>query len=182
MKPRVPASPDLPVDPSSFRQVMGRLATGVTVVTTRCDDGFDHAMTANSFTSVSLDPLLVLVCVEVGTRFHAAAVVQRAWGVSVLDASAEPAARWFATSGRPLEGQLDRVAHHRGRLTGAALLDGALATLECRTTEQVEAGDHTIVIGEVLGLAMPDQSALPLLFWAGRFGLPHTVGRAARPA
>lgn len=148
---------------------MGRLATGVTVVTTRSHDGFDHAMTANSFTSVSLDPLLVLVCVEHGTRFHAAAIAQDTWGVSVLDATATAAARWFATAGRPLEGQLERVRYHRGPLTGSALLDGALATLECRTTQRHEAGDHTIVVGEVLALAMPSPDADALLHWAGGF-------------
>lgn len=163
-------SADLPLNPASFRAALGRLPTGVVVVTTRCDDGFDHAMTANSFSSVSLDPLLVLVCVEHGTRFYDAVSTQAHWAVSVLPAGAGDTARWFATPGRPLEGQLDRVAYHRGPATGAALLDDSLATVECRTTVQHEAGDHTILVGEVLSLARATPDAAPLVFFGGRFG------------
>ena len=95
------------VDPGRFRLAMGRFATGVTVVTTRAGE-HDHAMTANSLASVSLDPLLVLVCVENDSRFFDAVIDTGAWGVSVLPHRARPAAAWLATSGRPLHGQLDR--------------------------------------------------------------------------
>ncbi len=111
---------------------MGRFATGVTVVTARVG-AIDHAMTANAFASVSLEPLLVLVCVEREARFHDAVVEAGRWGVSVLDGSARAVSEWLATRGRPLHGQLDRVPHHYGPVTGAALLDASLATMECRT-------------------------------------------------
>ena len=87
---------------------VGRFATGVTVVTA-VDGGLDHAMTASAFTSVSLDPMLVLVCVENEARFHDAIIAAGAWAVSILDASARPVAEWLATRGRPLHGQLDRI-------------------------------------------------------------------------
>src|SRR5215212_2036229 len=99
-------------------------------------------MTANAFASVSLDPLLVLVSVERESRFHDAVSVTAGWGVSILSAAAEPAPRWLATKGRPLEGQLDQVAHHRSPNLGVALIDGALATLECHTVDTHKAGDH----------------------------------------
>ncbi|MEI2733229.1 MAG: flavin reductase family protein [Dermatophilaceae bacterium] len=156
-------------DEEVFRRAFGRFATGVAVVTCR-HDGLDHAMTANAVASVSLDPPLVLVCVEVETRFHEAIVGVDAWGVSVLTASARPAARWLATKGRPLQGQLDVVAHHRGPLTGVALLDDSLATLECRTAAIHPAGDHSIVVGQVLGLTLAESEQPALTFYRGAFG------------
>src|ERR1700710_1785832 len=97
-------------DPSAYRRAMGRFATGVTVVTARAGD-IDHAMTANTFTSVSLEPLLVLICVEREARFHDAVIEAGQWGVSVLDGSARAVSEWLATRGRPLHGQLDRAPH-----------------------------------------------------------------------
>ena len=93
-------------------------------------------MTASAFTSVSLDPLLVLVCVDKEARFRDAVLESGIWGVSVLSRAGRRAADWFATKGRPLVGQLDRFPHHRGQVTGAALLDDALAWLECRTARR----------------------------------------------
>src|SRR4029453_2539577 len=108
---------------------------------TAVDDGKDHAMTANAFTSVSLDPLLVLVGVETEARFHDPITSAGEGGVSILDATARPAASWLATRGRPLHGQLDRVPFHRGPLTGVALLEQAIAHLEVRTTATHPGGD-----------------------------------------
>ncbi|MDH4016127.1 MAG: flavin reductase family protein, partial [Actinomycetota bacterium] len=92
-------------DPTAarFRRATGRYATGIAVITTRAD-GLDHAMTANSFTSVSLDPLLALVCVERDSRFHSAVLAAGTWAVSFLPEGQEATARWFATRGRPLDG------------------------------------------------------------------------------
>ncbi len=156
----------------AFRAALARFATGVTVVTTVAD-GLDHAMTANSFTSVSLDPLLVLVCVEQEARFHDAILESGQWGVSVLDDSSRLASTWFATRGRPLHGQLDRHPHSRGPVTGVALLEASLATLECRTTAVHDGGDHTIVVGEVLSVSLPQPEASPLLWFRGHY---HRLG------
>lgn len=164
-----PVDPLDPVDPIHFRHAMGRFATGVTVLTTHID-GHDHAMTANSLTSVSLDPVLVLACVEIESRFYDAVVEAGQWGVSVLPASARATAAWLATRGRPLHGQLDRVPHHRGPATGIALLDGALATVECRTREVYPGGDHVIVLGEVLSIATTESDDGALLYYRGAYG------------
>ncbi len=161
------ASPDRPPtaeDVALFRRAVGRFATGVCVVTA-VDGGIDHAMTANAFTSVSLEPLLVLVCVETEARFHDAIVASGAWGVSILDASARSASDWLATRGRPLHGQLDRVPHRRGPVTGAALLEQSQAWLECRTQQIVPAGDHSIVIGEVVSSQLGRDDAGALLYY-----------------
>ena len=152
-----------PATVEGFRRAAGRFATGVCVVTA-VDENMDHAMTANAFTSVSLEPLLVLVCVETEARFHDAITDAGAWGVSILDATARPAAAWLATRGRPLHGQLDRVPFRRGPLTGAALLDQALGWLECRTYAVYPGGDHSIVVGEVISVGFGDESAGALLY------------------
>jgi len=152
----------------AFRKALGRFATGVTIVTTTVD-GEDHAMTANAFTSVSLDPLLVLVCVEKVTRFHDSILASGVWGASVLDQSAREAAVWFSTRGRPLEGQFVRFPYIRGEQTGVPLLLGALSPLECRTRATYDGGDHTVVMGDVLSVttAHPDRS--PLVYYAGAY-------------
>ncbi|MEV0622846.1 flavin reductase family protein [Nonomuraea sp. NPDC050404] len=154
------------VDPATYRQIIGKFATGVAIVTTRLND-VDHAMTVNSFTSVSLDPLLVLFCAEKVARFHDAVMESGVWGVSILPASMEDASRFFAHRGRPLNGQLTRWPHHRGE-SGAALFDGAIATVECATTAVHDGGDHSIVVGGVLALDTPSDGA-PLLYHEGRY-------------
>jgi flavin reductase (DIM6/NTAB) family NADH-FMN oxidoreductase RutF len=151
---------------------MGRFASGVTVVTARVGE-IDHAMTANAFASVSLEPMLVLVCVEQEARFHDAVMAAGQWGVSVLDGSARATSEWLATRGRPLHGQLDRVPHHYGPVTGAALLEQSLATMECRTVGSFPGGDHTIVVGEVLAIGTRDSDDGGLIHFRGRYDRIH---------
>lgn len=154
------------LDQRTYRKVVGRFATGVAIVTTRAG-GVDHAMTVNSFTSVSLEPLLVLICVERVARFHDAVIEAGVWGVSVLPASMEEASRHFALRGRPLNGQLARWPHHRGE-SGVALFDDAVATVECTTYAVHPGGDHSIVVGAVSALGAPGDGA-PLLYHEGRY-------------
>ena len=156
------------LDALEYRRVVGRFATGVTVVTTVAD-GEHHAMTCNSFTSVSLEPVLVLFCAEKIARFHDVVLETGSWAVSVLAQGQERVSRQFAVRGRSLEGQFEGLPHSHGPLTGAAVLDGALAALECRTVSTTDAGDHTVVIGEVLGLGVPDPTGDPLLYYEGRY-------------
>jgi flavin reductase (DIM6/NTAB) family NADH-FMN oxidoreductase RutF len=156
------------IDPADFRRAAGRLPTGILVVGTRLD-GADHAMTVSAFTAVSLDPVLVLFCAEKIARFHDTVLAAGFWSVSVLDENAEKTARWLATRGRPLEGQLDGIAHHAGPVTGAPVLDEALAALECRTTAVHDGGDHSIVVGEVVGVTDAGADRGPLVHHAGKY-------------
>jgi flavin reductase (DIM6/NTAB) family NADH-FMN oxidoreductase RutF len=158
-----------PLDPAVFRQAMGRVVHGVSVLTTVAG-GHDHAMTADTVTSVSLEPLLVLCCAETEARYHDAVLESGVWGVSVLAADQRAASEWFATRGRPLHGQLDRTPFHRGEKTGVALLDGALMHLEVRTTDVHPAGDHSIIVGEVLSIGLPDTVGSALVHYRGRYG------------
>ena len=155
-------------DVDLFRRAMSRFATGVSVLTTRTRD-IDHAMTANALTSVSLEPMLLLVCVEREARFHDAVVEAGIWGLSVLAAAERPAADWLATRGRPLHGQLDLIAHHQGPQTGVALLDSAMSTFECRTTAVHPAGDHSIVVGEVVSVTATAHPGEALVYYRGRY-------------
>ncbi len=170
MSPVDPVGGDVALpDADRFRRAMGRFATGVVVLTTRSRD-IDMAMTASALTSVSLEPMLLLVCVEREARFHDAVIESGCWGVSVLSTSDRPAADWLATRGRPLHGQLDRLAHHHGPQTGVALLDAALATFECRTTAVYPAGDHSIVVGEAVSVTDADHPGDALVYYRGRYG------------
>ena len=156
------------VDADAFREAAGRFATGIVVVSTSLD-GVDHAMTVNAFTSVSLDPLLVLFCSEKIARFHGAVLAAGSWAVSVLGEDAEETSRWLATRGRPLEGQLAGYPHHPGPRTGAPVLDDAIASLECRTRDVHDGGDHSIVVGEVVGVSSQRPDVGPLLYYQRKY-------------
>jgi flavin reductase (DIM6/NTAB) family NADH-FMN oxidoreductase RutF len=154
------------VSPSDFpdskllRRAFGTFATGITVMTV--GGANPHGMTANSFASVSLDPPLVLVCVDHTAVMHESLVARGTFGVSVLAADQEKAARHFADPGRPLgRAQFDAVDWLPGRLTGAPLITGAIAHLECALWRGYEGGDHTIFVGRLLSVDwQADQDAL----------------------
>ena len=151
---------------SDFRHALGSLAGGISVVSC-CVSGEDHAMTATAVVSVSLEPPLVLCCVSRSSRFWEAISAVDKWSVSILAEEATPHARWLATSGRPLAGQLDQVPHHRGG-NGCALIDDSLAWLECSTESQTRAGDHDIVIGRV-DTARLGPGTEPLVYWRSNY-------------
>jgi flavin reductase (DIM6/NTAB) family NADH-FMN oxidoreductase RutF len=129
---------------------------------------------------VSLDPLLVLFCAEKIARFHDAMLGAGTWAVSVLDEESEKTARWLATRGRPLDGQLNSIRHHPGPQTGAPILDNALAAIECRTIAVHDGGDHSIVVGEVIGVSEPCPGGLPLLYYGSSYRRLAEDGRAER--
>ncbi|GAA1685765.1 flavin reductase family protein [Kribbella sp. NPDC056951] len=141
------------VPPEEFRAALGQFAAGILIMST-LQDGVAHAMTANAFTSVSLDPPLVLVCVDKGVRMHDAVLDCGYWAISVLAADQQPLAARFARSGRDLYSQFDGVATEAGPKSGCPVITGSLSWLECRTWATYEGGDHTIVVGEVLSLGL----------------------------
>ena len=166
--------------PGELRDVMGRFATGVTVLTAPGENG--HGMTANAFTSVSLEPPLVLCCVAYTARGHDAIVAAGGYGVSVLGSEQRDVAKYFANRGRPGgAAQFDSVAHTPGPITGAPLLDGALAWLECELVQTYAGGDHSIFLGRVLA-ARTGPAEQPLLFFQGRFQEPPAEPPIARSA
>jgi flavin reductase (DIM6/NTAB) family NADH-FMN oxidoreductase RutF len=153
------SSPEV-TDPKALRRAFGTFATGVTVVTT--GGSTPHAMTANSFTSVSLDPPLVLVCVDRSAVMHGCLTETGAFAVSVLAAHQEEVALHFADRRRALGiAQFRDVDWAPGALTGAPLLDGTVTRFECELWRAYDGGDHTIFVGKVLSMDQPgDQDAL----------------------
>ena len=163
--PRTPA-PD--VSPRQLRDTMGNLVTGVCVITAIAD-GEDVAMTANSVTSVSLDPPMILVCIAHAARFHDVLVNSTHWGVSILDAEAAEVSAHFARPERDRQGQFDKTRHHRGLATGVALVDDSCAYLECSTEIVYPGGDHSIVVGRVVATELRASSVHPLVFHRGTY-------------
>jgi len=150
----------------ALRDVMSQFATGITVLTARGDSA--HGMTANAFTSVSLDPPMVLCCVARAARMHDTILEARNFGVSVLSTEQESVARYFASRSRPAGlAQFDRVDWFPGRFTGVPLLTGSMAWLECDLTEVYEGGDHSIFLGTVRSASRGGGQAL--LFLHGGF-------------
>lgn len=157
------------LDPSDYRHVVSRYATGVTVVSTIAD-GRRHGMTVNSFTSLSLHPLLAMFACEHDAVLHAPLMQAGVWAVSVLAADQQPAAAYFATRERPGPGpdQFDGWPSRPGPVTGAPLLDGCLGWLEFRTWATYDGGDHTIVVGEVAGMQTGGEGS-PLLYFRSEY-------------
>lgn len=152
------------LDSDLFRSVLGRFATGVTVVTARDEEGRDHGMTVNAFSSLSLDPPLVLCCVDrAASMFHSLAIGQY-FAVNILSATQEALSRRF--SNLDADTRFEGVGFSRGVL-GAAILDEVLAYLECRIVARHQAGDHAIIIGEVQHAATGDDR--PLLYYRGGY-------------
>ena len=152
------------VDPDTFRSVLGRFASGITVVTARDAADRDYGMTVSAFCSVSLSPPLVLICVDHQASSHTAILEAAHFAVSILAAHQEPLSRRF--SGPDEDKRFDGIGYTRG-LTGAALLDDALAHIECTRVAQYDAGDHTVVIGEVD--AAVAHGHRPLLYYRGGY-------------
>ncbi len=137
---------------------MSHFESGVTIVTAVRDD-VAHAMTATAVSAVSLTPPLILVCVSRTSRFHAIIEEQDRWAVSILAAAQAPIARHFANRGRDLLTQFDPIPHRVGAASGAPVIEDALAWAECRTWARYDGGDHTIVVGELLGGGGPSEAA-----------------------
>ena len=150
------------VDSRHFRNVLGHFLTGVTVVTVR--DGQDvHGMTASAFTSVSLDPPLVLVCVGKRARLHAWMAKDTPFGVSILGEAQAPLSNLFA--GYPAA---DTVVEFDASFGTTPVITGALAWLDCTVVSLVDAGDHTIVIASVERAHA--QEGAPLAYYRGKYG------------
>jgi len=162
------------VTQGEFRKAMGSFATGVTVITVDYE-GEVHGMTANAFASVSLDPLLVLVCVDHRARTHTHLHAKKRFGVNVLAENQRAISEYYAAptlthqyAEREAGARFDRTQH------GTPVLHGALAYLECRLHTALDAGDHTIFIAEVEDVVVWEGD--PLLYFRGEYRRIGTEG------
>lgn len=151
------------LNPTEFRKAMGAFATGVTIITVNLDDEV-HGMTANAFTSVSLDPMLVLVCVDHSTRTHAHLHAKKRFGINVLGEDQIAISEYYARPERSHEhAEAEAGARFARTRHGTPMLHGALAFLECRLESVQEAGDHSIFIAQVEDVVVREGD--PLLFF-----------------
>jgi flavin reductase (DIM6/NTAB) family NADH-FMN oxidoreductase RutF len=150
-----------------FRSALSSFATGVTVITTRGEE-HSYGMTANAFSSVSLDPPLVLVCAKAASEGSQHIGVNRCFCVNILAAEQEPLSRFFSSKDRPKGRDAFKGVPHWTGATGSPILDGVVAHLDCELHATHTAGDHGIFIGEVLDLAVDGEKA-PLLFCGGGY-------------
>lgn len=152
--------------PSDFRKAMGCFATGVTIVTVD-QDGEVHGMTANAFCSVSLDPVLVLVCVDQRARTHAHLHARKRFGINVLRSDQQAVSEYYARSTESHQHAEEAGASFERTAHGTPVLGGGLAYLECRLHSTQQAGDHTIFIAEVEDVVVREGE--PLLFFRGQY-------------
>lgn len=155
-----------------LRHVFGRFTTGVTVVTSRIGES-THGITVNSFTSVSLDPPLVLICIDRSARAHHFIPEAGAFAINILSSKQRQVSDYFAQKNpSSREDEVSEFPYSNG-LTGAPILDGIIAFVECRLSQSYSAGDHTIFVAEVVN-AQQVSELQPLLFYRGSYpGLPE---------
>lgn len=151
------------LDESAFRAILGRFASGITVITLRDAEDRDHGMTVSAFSSVSLDPPLVMVCVDRSATMHDRLYASERFAINILASDQEALSRRFAEA---RDDRFDGVGYHRD-LTGAALLDDALAHLEVSTWARYDGGDHTIIVARVDHAS--GREARPLLYYRGGY-------------
>ena len=153
----------MPIERNELRRVMGHFATGVTIITTKSKEGAPAGLTANSFTSVSLDPPLILVAVDKKADSWPHFEESKVFTVNILNDEMETLSRKFAVSGGD---KFQGVAYHTGA-NGVPILDGALAYLECNLYATYDGGDHTLYLGLIE--QVETHEAKPLIFYRGGY-------------
>jgi flavin reductase len=165
------------VSPDEFRRTLSSFATGVTVVTTTMG-GVLHGMTANAFASVSLDPLLVLVCVDRTAGMHELLSKARVFAVTVLTADQSELSAWFASPRRPSgRDQFRGIGWHPAPVTGCPVLSEGLAFVDCHLTAVHDGGDHSIFLGQVVDLGSLKPGAEPLIWYESTY---HRLANTCR--
>jgi flavin reductase (DIM6/NTAB) family NADH-FMN oxidoreductase RutF len=154
----------VPLDPDTFRSVLGRFASGVTIVTTRDPAGHDHGMTVSAFCSLSLEPPQVLICIDRAATMYDVLVGAPTFAVNILSSDQEALSRRFSTP--DASQRFDGVGFTRGS-SGDTLIDDAIAYLECRVVNRFDGGDHCIFVGEIEAATARDER--PLLYYRGGY-------------
>jgi flavin reductase (DIM6/NTAB) family NADH-FMN oxidoreductase RutF len=163
MSSKLAGGPVSTLDKQAFCRNCGKFATGITVVTVLDDAGGPHGMTANSFTSVSLEPPLVLVCVDHRARILKDLRTSKHFGINILEEHQKALSSHFARSAHDRFDGIEFLPGH----TGVPLLPGMLSTMECEIRTLTEAGDHTIVVGEVIHATCHDGK--PLIYFGSHY-------------
>ena len=160
------------IDATTYRHTIGQFTTGVTVVTT-ATGGRLHGTTVSSLASVSLDPLLLLICIDAQAHAHEQISTSGKFAVNILAEDQEDVSIVFAEASEPEQGRLRGIPFRLGE-SGAPIIEGCLAYLECAVAERYAGGDHTIFLGEVLDGQVLRGDARPLLYFRSRY---RRIGR-----
>jgi flavin reductase (DIM6/NTAB) family NADH-FMN oxidoreductase RutF len=160
----------MPIEKDLFRRVMGSFASGVTVVTVSMKDGEPTGFTANAVTSLSIEPRMLLVCVSEKSATLSQIEEAGSFVVNILSAGQQDTAQQFATR---RDNRFEGILWRPGHQTGAPVLDGSLAYVECKLYSTAKGGDHVILMGEILGGEANE--AEPLLYFRGRYGTYDAV-------
>jgi flavin reductase (DIM6/NTAB) family NADH-FMN oxidoreductase RutF len=153
------------IDSETFRAVLGRFASGVTIITARDEQGNDHGMTVSAFCSLSLNPTLVLVCISADASMLPVMLRHPRLGINILSSDQEAYSRRFAAEE---DGRFDGIAFRRGQ-NGVVLLEDALAHMECRVVSHHDAGDHIIFVAEIDRAEPTAREGRPLLYYRGGY-------------
>ena len=153
----------MPVDKAEFRRALGHFAAGVTVVTANFQ-GANSGITVTAFSSLSLEPPLVLICIDKKARMHDRLPSGGHFAVNMLADDQELVSREFASSKAD---PFQTIGYHEGA-TGAPLIRGAIAAVECKIVDRLEGGDHAIIIGQVEATHV--REGKPLLYFRGGYG------------
>ncbi len=153
----------MPISKDEFRHALGRFASGVTVVTTKDSGGRLHGITVSAFCSVSLEPPLILVCIEKNTGSHYAFEQSKSFVVNILREDQQYLSDRFASF---LPDKFAAVKYHSG-IDGLPVLEDVLANLECRLVSSHASGDHTIYVGEIERATIYNDK--PLVYWHGNY-------------
>jgi flavin reductase (DIM6/NTAB) family NADH-FMN oxidoreductase RutF len=156
------------LEQAEFRRVLGHFASGITIVTTQHEEQL-HGTTVSSLCSLSLEPALVLICIDLRATIHNLIRESGIFGVNILSEEGEALSRHFA---RCIPDKFSGVAYSLG-MTGAPLLEGNLATLECRVVAQYPGGDHAIFVGEVVAVSTASHHQ-PLLYYRSQYNRLHS--------
>lgn len=156
-----------PLTTRGFRDALGQYATGVTVVTVEREPGKVFGMTANSFTSVSLNPMLILICVDERAKILPLLHKKKRFGISVLKQGQQAVSEYFAQPEQDPEAEHRLALHYRWTPSGIAVLEDTLLQLSCSVVATHLAGDHTIIVGKVEDMEI--QGGEPLLFFRGEY-------------
>jgi flavin reductase (DIM6/NTAB) family NADH-FMN oxidoreductase RutF len=153
------------VSKDEFRRALGHFASGVTVVTSRCEDGLQRGITVSAFSSLSLDPPLILICIDKKASLHDHLKEGRHFAVNILAEDQELVSRRFASKDAD---RFEGLGYREGDM-GAALINGVLAAIECHITHVYPGGDHTIVVGKVIATHVSE--GRPLAYFRGGYVL-----------
>ncbi|WP_152225177.1 flavin reductase family protein [Pseudomonas sp. SCB32] len=154
------------IDNAAYKQVMGSFPSGVTVITTMDDDGQVVGLTASAFSSLSMDPALVLFCPNYSSDSYPVLIRRKHFAIHLLSADQRGEAYAFASKGKDKAQGISWTLSERGN----PLLDNATAIIECELWREYEGGDHAILVGAVKNLIVPEQEVIPMIYCRGKMG------------